>query len=40
MEKVKNIYYDPKTGYIGLNSLQKKLIENGIYLSYDEIKNW
>ena len=40
MEKVKDIYYDPKTGYIGLNSLQKKLIENGIYLSYDEIKNW
>ena len=40
MEKVKELYYDPKTGYLNLNQLWHKLIENKIYLSFDEVKEW
>ncbi len=39
MDKLKDIYYNPKTGYLSLNQLWKKLIENKIYLPYN-VKDW
>jgi hypothetical protein len=40
MDKLKDIYYNPKTGYLSLNQLWKKLIENKIYLPYNDVKDW
>ena len=40
LEKLANIFYDPKTGFVGLNKLIEKAEQNGIYLPESKIKKW
>jgi hypothetical protein len=40
IEKLKILFYDPKTGYTGLKKLQEKAKENNIKLTGKQIKEW
>lgn len=40
MEKLKELFYDEKKGLIGLKGFYNLVKEEGINLSYNEIKNW
>lgn len=40
MNKLKELYYNQKEGFISLNKLRKKLKENNIILSYKDVKDF
>ena len=40
MNKLKELFYNPKEGYISLNKLRKKLKENNIDLPYKDVKEF
>ena len=40
MEQLKELFYNPKTGYISLDKLYEKIKKNKLNLTYEQVKDF